>query len=92
MTTTQAPAAPSALRREIENALAGGIAGTVRWIASKVNRPLRAVTAELQYLELEGKLTTRTTRANEVLYKLPDVNHHNWAALRGSPFAVHRHR
>ena len=91
MSTTQAPSARRALREEIENALEGGIAGTARWIASKISRPARLVRVELETRARQGDgITSRTTRGGDVLYKLTDANHHRWAALRGSPFTLHR--
>jgi hypothetical protein len=92
VSTTKAPAAPRALRAEIENVLTakGGyyegearLAATAPWIARRTAAPLTAVQRELEALVLAGRITTRTLRSSEVLYKLTDPHHHQWSALRG---------
>lgn len=90
MPTTDSPRAPSALRGEIENVLRDSKAGTARWIASQISRPVRQVRVQLELGGRDGVFTSRITRGGDVLYKLPDANHHRWAALRGIPFTLHR--
>lgn len=75
------------LRDEIVGVLKGQtdgvkISGTPRWIATRIDAPVRAVREELTALSLEGITKSRTHRSGEVLYRLKDKHDDAWDALR----------
>lgn len=56
---------------------------TVHALARKIGLNPSRVESELRSLVRAGKVVTRTTKANDVLYKLADKNDGRWAADNG---------
>jgi hypothetical protein len=63
---------------------------TAKALAVELGAPVRIVRETLEQLAREGFITSRQTRAGDVLYKPLDRHHHQWSALAGPGTRPHR--